>query len=224
MSPFGPGTSTRAPGDTLFEISPEATCDEPMCAIPIPRIEPRVSAGVSTTPMRMLPGTGVRTTWTPGCVISSVDCGISTGVDIRLLGGGVGVAVMRGVGFDDDAGGGGVPDGTRSGTFGIPIGSVFAGGLDVARARTLISPEACDRPGSLLTRLLGGGVGVVTVTGGGIVAAVGDRCELAGIGGGAVGGVLFVRGVRIVSVSGGSGSGAGCDAARAVSPLGPTRW
>src|SRR5450432_4260170 len=135
-----------------------------------------VSAGERVTPMRMLPGTGV---WTPGWVMSSVDSGVSIGVDIRLLTGGVGV--MRGVGFADDGDGSGVPVGIASSGFGNPIGSVIEGGFDTDRGRTVISPDACDIPGSLLTRFAGAGAATFDTTGGGIVASVGvRRGDLAG--------------------------------------------
>src|SRR5262249_13840779 len=141
----------REPGDTRFEISPDTAVDEPMCATPMPRIEPRGSSG-SATPMRIVPGTGVlRTlaTCTPGCVMSSVDCGTSTGgVAARRIvpgaGVGVGVGVILGVGFADPGGGTGVPVGIVSGG---------AGGFDVGR--TMISPEVASSAGWLWLRFCG---------------------------------------------------------------------
>ena len=77
MSPFGPGTSTRAPGAIFVGISPEATRampPEPMCDMPMPRIAPRGSsfAAAGLGHAFTAPGSGVRMMSTPGCVISSL--------------------------------------------------------------------------------------------------------------------------------------------------------
>src|SRR5258706_15804159 len=100
-----------------------------MCATPMPRIEPRVSWGSADMPMRMLPGTGVlRTICTPGCVMSSVDCGTSTGADVRRTEPGAGVGIFL--------------DGGTGVAAGNSVGS--AGGFDDGRGRTMISPDVAS--------------------------------------------------------------------------------
>src|SRR5262245_8278470 len=103
MRPFGPGTSTRAPGAIFWRIPPDATepvaldaVAAPIAPVPMPRIAPRGSwgggGGIGGGGMRIPPGDdaladGERTMSMPGWVDSSGDCTSIGGCGVLRVGG-----------------------------------------------------------------------------------------------------------------------------------------